>query len=316
MSDYLFDKEGEPEPEVERLERLLAPVAYRGAPPRLPQRRPRRTFVVAAAMTAMAAALVAILIARPWRPGASWAATVRDGSATRDGQPIAGETRLPVGAWIETQSGRVRLVVADIGTVELAPATRARIVATGPARHQLELARGTLAARIDAPPRRFVVTTPRAVVTDLGCAFELTVDESGRGRLVVTEGKVAVSSGEEREVVVHAGARVELTERGPGEPYVPHAGPTSPPPPSPIAPHAPSAPIAPAPPSAPTPPVAPHATAPAHHPAHTTKAPPGPRRATKAPPAVAAPPHPTQTKKAEPAKVEHDPLKELQRSVE
>jgi len=72
MSDYLFDKEGAPDPEIERLEGLLAPMAYRGAPPALP--RPRRRapmFVVAAAGIALAAALVAVLIARPWRPGPS-----------------------------------------------------------------------------------------------------------------------------------------------------------------------------------------------------------------------------------------------------
>ena len=83
----------------------------------------------------------------------------------------------------------MRLRVADIGSVELGPATRARIVATGAARHELALERGSLVATIDAPPRRFVVATPRALVTDLGCAFELTVDEAGRGRLAVRAGR-------------------------------------------------------------------------------------------------------------------------------
>jgi ferric-dicitrate binding protein FerR (iron transport regulator) len=323
VSDYLFDKEGEPDPEVARLEQLLAPVAYRGAPPRLPQRRTRRTFVVvAAAMTAMAAAIVALLIAKPWRPAPSWAATVREGTATRDGQPIAGATRLPVGAWLETQSGRAQLTVADIGVVELAPATRARIVVTGAQRHELELARGTLVARIDAPPRRFAVRTPRAVVTDLGCAFELTVDESGRGRLVVTAGKVAVGSSEVPEVVVVAGARVELTARGPGAPYTPRAESLSRPAQPAIVPHAaaaPEPPIALQPSIAPQSPIAPpavsHPGKPAHPPAHSTKAPSGPRRPSKAPPAVAAPPQQAPPP-SKPAKVEHDPLKELQRSVE
>ncbi len=233
MSDYLFDKQGDPDPDVERLEGLLAPHAYRGAAPRLPMPRARRSVVFAAALSAAAAALLVLLVAKPWRPGdprdrehggppGSWAALVRDGAATRDGQPITGATRLPIGAWLETQSGRVQLAVADIGTVELAPGTRVRIVATGPLRHELQLARGALAATIDAPPRRFVVTTPRAVVTDLGCAFELSVDESGRGRLVVTAGRVALSSrGDAREIVVNAGARVDLSERGPEAPYVP-----------------------------------------------------------------------------------------------
>src|SRR5205807_4015326 len=108
-----------------------------------------------------------------WRPRprheetptqASWAALVQSGAATSDGHTIAGATRLLVGAWLETQSAHVRLEVADIGSVELGPATRARIVATSATRHELRLERGTLVATITAPPRQFVVTTPRAVV--------------------------------------------------------------------------------------------------------------------------------------------------------
>ena len=127
MSDYLFDKEGTPDPEVEQLETLLAPLAYRGAPPRLPARPPRRApvrrpSIVVGAAAAVAAALLALVIARPWRPvPPSWAATVRGGSAMRDGKPITGATRLPVGAWLESGESRVRLLVADIGTVELGP---------------------------------------------------------------------------------------------------------------------------------------------------------------------------------------------------
>jgi len=121
MSDYLFDKEGAPDPEIERLEGLLAPMAYRGAPPALP--RPRRRapmFVVAAAGIALAAALVAVLIARPWRPGPSGT----------------------VAKWIDTGESPVRLDVG-IGTVELLAHTRARIVAKTKAPFELQLEHGT-----------------------------------------------------------------------------------------------------------------------------------------------------------------------------
>ena len=237
MSDYLFDKQGEPDPDVERLEGLMGALGYRGALPSLPARRPRRAFIVVAGVSAVAAALLALLLVAPWRRPhtddraavASWAATVREGAATVDGRPLTGAARLSVGAWLDTGGSRVRLAVADIGSVELAPGTRVRIVATSAARQTLQLAHGTLAAVIAAPPRQFVVTTPRAVVTDLGCAFELTVDDAGRGRLAVSGGRVAVSDGAAREVVVEAGARVELSESGPGVPFAIDAvAPTSP----------------------------------------------------------------------------------------
>ena len=211
MTDYLWDKEGEPDPEVERLEAVLRPFAYRGAPP-LPPRPPRRrarVMLVSAGLLAVSA-LVALLIVRPWQPRAGW--------------EIAGQGRLAVGTWLDTGSSRVRLQVANIGTVELGPASRARIVETGATQHRLQLDHGTLSANIDAPPRVFVIETTHARVIDLGCAFELAVDQAGRGQLAVSAGSVALSDGG-REVIVPAGATCELTDHGPGTPHfadVPH----------------------------------------------------------------------------------------------
>ncbi|HZS41380.1 MAG TPA: FecR domain-containing protein [Polyangia bacterium] len=230
MSDYLFDRDGAPDSDVAQLERLLGSFEYVGAPPRLPRRRSRAVWIAAGALAA--AAVLALLVLRPWRPGPrvepaappSWAATVLGDGATADGRPFAGEARLAVGAWLETGASRVRLRAAELGTVELSPGTRARLVATAPERHEVELARGTLAAEITAPPRRFFVDTAHAIAADLGCAFQLTVDEAGQGRLVVSAGSVAVSDRGARELVVPAGAQCDLTAHGPGAPYLSDAG--------------------------------------------------------------------------------------------
>jgi hypothetical protein len=282
VSDYLFDKVGDPDPDVAELEALLAPLAYRRPAPALPGRRRPRPFVVAAvAATAMAAALVALLLAHPWRP-----------------RP----TGWVVGAWVDTSETGTRLVVPALGTVELGPHTRARIAAE----HAMQLERGTLAAVIHAPPRQFVVTTPHAVVTDLGCAFEVSVDEAGRGRVVVREGRVGVAGGDGHELVVAAGEHVELSEHGPVA-----ASPPALPPPAAPAPTPPAAPTSPA----PTPPA--HAApAPRHHAAvHATKKPAvaHPTRTTAAPPQQ---PHATPAKKSEPTRIQHDALKDLQHDVE
>lgn len=362
MSDYLFDKEGEPDREVEQLEAVLGGLRYRGAPPPLPARRAgrsRRPLWVAAGVAAVAASIVALLIAAPWRgrrlgePGEGWAATVRDGAATIDGRALRGAARLPVGAWLETTSGRVRLAVAELGTVELAPGGRARIVASGTARHELQLARGTVAAVIVAPPRHFVVSTPSAVVTDLGCAFEIAVDEAGRGRVVVTAGRVAVSGGGAGEVVVDAGAGVELSDRGPGAPFALEAAGPGVQPPSELGPppssaptptqtetrtqapktkRAPSATAKPAPsatakvpwsptakvPASPTArTVEPHAAAPSHRAPHATTAPLAPRLPAAAKAPAASPTRtPLRPTADPPPQVEHNPLRALEHSVE
>ena len=61
--DYLWDKSGEPDPEITRLERLLAPFGHDGAPLEIPSRaqavktaRPTRWRLAAVAAAAIAAA--------------------------------------------------------------------------------------------------------------------------------------------------------------------------------------------------------------------------------------------------------------------
>jgi hypothetical protein len=116
--------------------------------------------------------------------------------------------------------GRLALRVGDLGTVELAEGTRARLVAAGPDAQRLALEHGRLSAEILAPPRLFVVETPSAVATDLGCAYDLAVDSLGWGRIHVTEGWVELAR-RGRVVVVPRGAFAELRgDVGPGTPYV------------------------------------------------------------------------------------------------
>jgi hypothetical protein len=195
VSDYLWDKSGS-DPEVERLEQALQPLAFRGAPPVLPSRRSvGRTAFLAGGLAA--AALMALLLWRPWRP-------------LPPALGIAGGHAVVAGAWLESGADTLRLELGNLGSVELQPATRARVLGPG----HLELDHGALRAKIDAPPRAFSIETRWARVIDLGCAFELAVDEKGRGRLRVTEGSVALVQ-EGHEVVVRAGSEQALGDPEP-----------------------------------------------------------------------------------------------------
>ena len=53
---------------------------------------------------------------------------------------------------------------------------------------QVVLERGLLQAYIWAPPREFVVDTPSARATDLGCQYTINVNASGDGLLSVSLG--------------------------------------------------------------------------------------------------------------------------------
>ena len=220
---YLWDKSGPPDPEVERLERLLGRFRQNRPAPRAPRR-----FLSAPALAALAALLVlgvgAVWIAA--RPGKAWG-VARLAGAPRVGSERIGETgQLAVGEWLETDaSSRAKLRVGRIGQVEIAPNSRLRLVAARFRDHRLALERGTIAARIWAPPRLFFVETPSALAVDLGCVYTLTVDGSGGGLLSVTAGWVELDRGG-RESLVPAGASCATKPGvGPGAPFYNDASP-------------------------------------------------------------------------------------------
>jgi len=182
---------------------------------------PSRRRALTAAFATVLVALVAggaWLYLRAQRPG--WEVARVEGAPRVASSRIDERGRLRVGEWLETDSAsRAEIAVANIGEVEVEPNTRVRLVETRLTEHRLELERGTLHARIWAPPRLFFVNTPSAVAADLGCAYTLEVDDKGRGLLHVTSGYVALET-EARESIVPAGAAC-MTEpgAGPGTPF-------------------------------------------------------------------------------------------------
>jgi len=76
-----------------------------------------------------------------------------------------------------------------------------------------------------APPRLFFVETPSALAVDLGCAYELSVDENGNGKLEVTSGWVALEYGGIESLVPAGAVCTSRPGRGPGTPHFPDAAP-------------------------------------------------------------------------------------------
>jgi hypothetical protein len=101
---------------------------------------------------------------------------------------LVGEGRIAVGQTLTTDEGsRAKMEVGDIGQVTVGERTRVRLVETREGHHRLALERGTLHAAIAAPPGQFVVSTPSATATDLGCVYSLRerrqVRDAGGGGL-------------------------------------------------------------------------------------------------------------------------------------
>jgi hypothetical protein len=251
--DYLWDRSGEPDPDVARLEGVLSTLKYaekegsfEPKAPVVPIARVRRRVWIPLSVVAGAAAAAAFLVLRSPAPrveearrmapaltagsAAIHAQDARDRAAfavTRlAGAPrvasgsIAATGQLAVGEWLETDaSSRARVAVASIGVVDVREGSRLKLSATGPDQHRLDLERGGISARVDAPPRLFVVGTPAATAVDLGCAYTLDVDERGAGVLRVTSGWVALEDGPRSSLVPAGASCLTRPGRGPGTPF-------------------------------------------------------------------------------------------------
>ncbi len=223
--DYLWDRTGDADAEVVRLEQLLRPLGHGGQPlrPMAATRVVRASaWLRLGAPLALAASMV-ILVGQVWFSGRvtpdTWVAAslqgvrLGGGGTARTGPVAAGE-------WLRTDhGGHATLRAPAIGTVVLGPDTRFRVVAAGPGRHLFELAYGSLEANVTAAPGEFSVDTAAARAVDLGCRYTLEVDRSGAGRLHVTLGWVGLSY-QGRESLVPAGALCATrAPSGPGTPY-------------------------------------------------------------------------------------------------
>ncbi len=200
MSDYLWDRSGPVDDDVAQLERTLAPLRYR-RPLELPESRSgsRRYLAVAAA------AVIAVL---------GWQLDRGVPKQTTDWR-IGDSAPLYAGQRVATGTSRLLIEAEDFGEVRLEPDSELRIGG----RRRMALERGRMHALIWAPPGQFVVDTPSSRAVDLGCQYDLTVDEDGNGLLTVETGWVAFQFGKQ-ESFIPAGAACRTSRRkGPGVPY-------------------------------------------------------------------------------------------------
>ena len=220
--DYLWDPSARPDAEVERLERLLRPLAYQERPLAAPPVRRRFAGRVWVPLAMAAALLLALLVGRAWlrEDPHAWQVAGLDGAPRVDGGRVDGEERLRPGKWLETDArSRARVELGGIGFAEVGPNSRLSALRSRRGEHRMALRRGTIDAQVWAPPRVFLVETPAALAVDLGCAYLLTVDDDGSGQIHVTSGYVELVNGGRRSVVP-AGSVAEMRPgRGPGTPY-------------------------------------------------------------------------------------------------
>jgi hypothetical protein len=238
--DYLWDGSGMPDPDVQRLESLLAEFRHTERPLALPAEtslvssKPPGLVVQFPWLPRLAVAAVILLssiillflppirvVSPPAGPG--WDVANLEGSPQIGSESISANqsvTKLYVGQTLTTNSSSsVSLSELDLGQIQIDPNSRVRLLQSGPSHKRLQLEVGTIHAAIWAPPGEFVVDTPSAIAVDLGCAYTLRVTPDGSGTIRTTLGWVGFHLNG-RDSFIPAGAMCSTRPKvGPGTPY-------------------------------------------------------------------------------------------------
>lgn len=218
-NEYLWDRSGPPDPEIQHLEKILGPLRY--------SEGPRKVVVRRHAWWPAAIAAMFMIGVAAWQffpvPAASktvWEVASVQGSPLLGRQPARPTASLYTGQVLRTDSASSVTLFADkFGSIDVSPDSELRVIESGMANQRLGLRHGQIHALIWAPARQFVLDTPSSRAIDLGCQYTLSVDADGNGILNVETGWVAFQF-ERRESFIPAGAAC-LTNRllGPGTPY-------------------------------------------------------------------------------------------------
>jgi hypothetical protein len=194
--DYLWDKSGVPDSEVQKLEELLSRYRSVAAMPdfrRVAVIRRRRVWPFAVAATLILCAILGVV--RLYTPANRWRAIEASGNAD------VPHSLLVAGDVVRTEGGSVRLESPSVGIIDLGANTTIRLIENRRNRHRLALAAGTIHAKTISQPGVFVIDTPKAHAIDLGCEYTLTIAPSGEGELHVIAGWVDLTHGYEQSLV-------------------------------------------------------------------------------------------------------------------
>jgi hypothetical protein len=214
--DYLWDRSGEAEPELARLEQLLGELGWSEQGLKRPKSEPwwreKRCWALATA-----AAVVLCFTAAFFMHGTGILQPMTSWELSLAGQKPSG---VRAGQVIDTVGlSRATMQSDSIGKVDIASNSRVRLMAAHNDEQLLVLDHGTIHAFIWAPPAQFVVDTPSAKTVDLGCEYTLSVANDGKGFLTVEMGWVAFQWHDIESFIPAAAACTTRPGHGPDTPH-------------------------------------------------------------------------------------------------
>jgi len=219
-NDYLWDRSGQPDADVQRLENLVSAFAHDDRRLQKWDRRPGPWRLVA-----LAASILVCVVAWWCFHGRETRETSETSETSEVKLLVVGEDRLlREKEWFDAtaESRELRLTRSEtwLGEFSLDPGSRLQARRIGDDVAQLYLDNGRMNAFVylDAHPRFVQTRTPATNCVDLGCKYTLTVNEAGDSVVEVTMGRVAFEDNG-REVYVPHGATCRASKaRGAGTP--------------------------------------------------------------------------------------------------
>ncbi|GAB4316850.1 MAG: hypothetical protein Kow0074_05090 [Candidatus Zixiibacteriota bacterium] len=216
--DYLWDRKGSPDPDVQALERLLGEFGYRPEP-RAMWRRPTMWVVIPVAAAAILVLSFILQRGHDESVRPQWTASVTVGSPALDNTPITSDRVVSDGQWLVTDgTSRMRIDLGGNGEVFLEPGSRLQIVSTEPGQQRMILVVGMVHVALWSPDD-VAIETPSAIAVERDGEFVLAVNNDDHVCLSVNVGRVTMRDGMQ-ESIVPAGAVCEAyPETGPGTPF-------------------------------------------------------------------------------------------------
>jgi hypothetical protein len=203
---YLWDPKAQPADAVKKIEAKVQSEQFGPAVRFEVPQRSRREAVVFLAVCVMLVFAVVARLQQPPQPVDVGPALAVAQDGKEDPRGLTLEKQLVTG-------DKPATVKLGYGEVAVAPNSTLRLLKFVDGEHRLALDRGSLHAKVDAPPRLFNVDVPGGKVVDLGCEYRLFVADDGRREVEVATGYVELEGGG-RRVTVPAGARTTWHPQG------------------------------------------------------------------------------------------------------
>jgi hypothetical protein len=179
-----------------------------------------KLFVIAGIISVLALGVILAFIVFDHSPGAFWSVEKVSGYPMIESHVLIDQGILKIGEKLFTDSkSRARMKVGSVGEIEIEPKSEIQIIETKNSEHKFILSRGQIAARTWVAPKLFSIKTPSATVIDLGCKYDLTVDERASTALHVESGWVLMEHKNRRALLCAGTMCISDSSKGVGTPF-------------------------------------------------------------------------------------------------